>query len=481
MNFSTSKRREKESNRQSAANAIAQRHSHGAAAFQFGDNDHLAIANSSRQVRQLQHFQQLADNMIQTQAGQTMGAGEPSHGAVVQRIVDLGGTIYKPRKRNHGIQNLIDLVNNTNNGNIELRYDWKARIKEYMNEPGVAPRAFTDIHDLIDYLKKSPKKTQSQKNQEQDQRIQGLNTGYGNTEMEYAKILSYESEKAFDNFTGQVMDIQEYDDTKMDLEGLAPDVRSTTNDFTQTNNPFINMLALGNSDLSRLDFMGPGGVEIDTLGYSSRGDRSVDPGTLSDNFSLGTVRIGPDISSYKREMQTNTMPDQNQLSYLNPLEMMRLPQQSVQTGMKRQLYNQGQFSKDQGMGYNHNHSSVEFVGAVHGSGLNQQQVTNMRRQQTLSNYAILETANNICPNTGIGQVLSNGKPIATPKEEMDALMHFIQVVQDLNSTQQDKDQAKRELRRILVRILRGVTQIEEIESDDENNYPTSPYDPNSYV
>lgn len=148
--------------------------------------------------------------------------------------------------------------------------------------------------------------------------------------------------------------------------------------------------------------------------------------------------------------------------------------------MKRELYNQGKFSKDQGMGYNHDHSSVEFVGAISGSTMTKSQRDNMRQQQTYSNYAILKTAYQICPDDTLGQALSNGKHVPTSREEMDALMHFITVVQNPFSKQSDKDQAKQELRKVLVQVLRSVTQIEDIESDDEIQYPTSPYNPNDY-
>lgn len=461
------------------ANAVAQSHGNGIAAFQLRQDRPEIVTNGSSHVRQLQRFQELADNSLlqPVKPGNSAGA-HSDQGTVVQRVVKVGADSYRPHKRGYGIKDLIALVEAQ--GASNLRFGWKAKLKDYTNETGVVPRPFTDINDLIAYLTKSKKKTQSEKNQEQDQRILGLNTGYGNTELGYGKILSYESEKAFGTFTGQVEGMKEYTDTKMELEKLDPDERSTTNNFTKSGNPFVNTLALGNSNLRRLDFMAPNGVEIDTHGYSSKKDRSVDPGTLSDKFSWGTVKIGPDISSYKKEMETNNTPDQDQMSYLNPLEMIRLPRQSVHTGMKRELYDQGQFTKDQGMGFNHNHSSVEFVGAVNGSGLTNQQLQNMRKQQTLSNYAILETANNICPNTGIGQALGNGKHVPTPKEEMDALTRFIDVVNDPKSTQKDKDKAKKELRKIMVQLLRGVTQLEDVESEDDTKYPTSPYNPIDY-
>jgi hypothetical protein len=395
--------------------------------------------------------------------------------------VQIGTHIYQPHKRGFGIKDLLLLIE-SNKGILDLRYDWKARIKEYVNEDDIAPRIFTDLPDLLNFLtkKSSSKKTTSEKNQEQDLRIQGMNTGFGPTELHYGNILSYESQKAFGNFTGQIESKKEYTDTKMELEDIDPDERSTTSDFSKSTNPFIHLQALGSSDLSRLDFMAPNGVEIDTQGYSSMGDRTVDPHTLPTSFGFGTVKIGPDISSYTKEMGSTSAPDPYQLGYLNALEMHRFPHLSPQTGMKRELYNQGKFSKDQGMGFDHDHSSVEFVGAISGSTMTKPQRENMRKQQTYSNYAILKTAYQICPDDKLGKALSNGKHVPTSREEKDALDHFIAVVQNPLSQPSDKDKAKQELRKVLVQVLRSVTQIEDIESDDDTHYPTSPYNPNNY-
>ncbi|MEO5642839.1 MAG: hypothetical protein ABIQ40_00755 [Bacteroidia bacterium] len=400
---------------------------------------------------------------------------------VLQRTMQVGTDIYSPRKKGLGIKDLINLVE-TNSGGIGLIFGWKAKLRNYINEMVVEPRPFTDIDDLVDYLTKKTKKkkTTSEKNQEQDLRIQGLNTGYGAKELEFGKMLSYESGKAFGNFTGQIEKMPEFTDTGMELEDIDPGLRSTTNDFTKSNNPFINLHSLGQSDLHRLDFMAPNNVEINTQGYSSMKDRSVDPHTLSTSFGFGTVKVGPDVSSYMKEMKTGSKPDEDQMSYLNSLEMHRFPGLSPQTGMKRELYNQDEFSKEQGMGYNHDHSSVEFVGAISGSSLTKPQLENMRRQQNLSNYAILETAYTICPDVKLGKALKKGKHIPTPKEEMDALKKFIAVAEDVKSTQEEKDNAKRALRKVLTQVLRGVTQIEEIDSDDDINYPPSPYNAMDY-
>ncbi|MEO1050935.1 MAG: hypothetical protein AAFX87_09915 [Bacteroidota bacterium] len=404
---------------------------------------------------------------------------ESGHGAV-QRVVKVGTDTYRPYKRGFGIKDLTELVE-SNKGTASLRYDWKARVKEYVNAAVVTPHAFSDLDDLIDYLtKSSKKKTTSQKNKEQDDRILGLNTGYGADELYKGKILEYESQKAFGNFTGQIAEMDEYKDEMMELEGMSSGLRSTTNDFTKSDNPFVNMMALGNSNLKRLDYMADNDVEINTQGYSSMGDRSVDPNTLPTSFGYGTVKIGPDISTYMKEMESTSRPNQDQMDYLNHLEMHRFPNLATQTGMKRELYNQGHFSKDQGMCYQHDHSSVEFVGAISGSTMTKQQLANMRRQQTMSNYAILETANKICPNAELGSALSNGKHVPTSQEEMQALNSFISVIQDANSSSSDKDNAKQHLRKVLVQILRGVTGMEDVLSEDEDNYPTSPYNETDY-
>ncbi len=401
---------------------------------------------------------------------------------VLQLKVQIGTDKYEAYNKNgFGIQNLISLIE-SNKGTFDLRYDWKARIKGYVKDKAITPRIFTDLPDLLNFLtkKNSSKKTTSEKNQEQDLRIQGMNTGFGPTELNYGNILSYESRKAFGNFTGQIESKKEYMDTQMELEDIDPGERSTTSDFSKSTNPFIHLQALGSSDLSRLDFMAPNDVEINTQGYSSMGDRTVDPHTLNTSFGFGTVKIGPNISSYIKEMDSTSTPDPDQLGYLNSLEMLRFPHLSPQTGMKRELYNQGKFSKDQGMGYNHDHSSGEFVGAISGSTMTNLQRDNLRKQQTYSNYAILQTAYQICPDDKLGQALSNGKHVPTSREEMEALKHFIAVAEDPHSTHIDKNKAKQALRKVLVQVLRSVTQIEDIESDDETHYPTSPYNPNDY-
>lgn len=399
---------------------------------------------------------------------------------VVQRVVQIGADTYRPRKRGFGIKDLVALVD-ANKSVATLRYDWKARIKEWVNEPVTEPRPFTDINDLVGHLTKKKRKTVSDKNRDQDVRIQGMNTGYGPDEFRYGKFLSYESMRAYGNATAQIKQLPEFLGTVTDLESLLPDLRSTSDDFTKTDNSFLNLLALESADLSKLDFQGPNGVEIDTQGYSSMGDRSVDPHTLSTNFGFGTIKIGPDISTYMKEMQSTSKPDPHQMDFLNSLEMHRFPHLAPQTSMKRTLYDQGDFTKDQGMGFNHSHSSVEFVGAISGSSMTQSQLENMRKQQTRSNYAILETAFAHCPDVDVGAALSNGKELATPREEMDALKEFIDIVDDVNSDATQKLAAKRKLRKILIRMLRGTTQIEEIVSDDETNYPTSPFNPADYL
>ncbi|MFZ6776480.1 hypothetical protein ACO0LD_06560 [Undibacterium sp. Ji83W] len=406
--------------------------------------------------------------------------GPTSTNQVVQRIVQVGAETYRPRKRGFGIKDLVALVD-ANKSVATLRYGWKAKIKKWVNEPVTEPRPFTDINDLVGHLTRKKRKTASDKNQDQDVRIQGMNTGYGPDELRYGKFLSHESMRAYGNATQQIKQLPDFLNTVTDLEDLSPDLRSTSDDFTKTDNSFMNLLALESADLSKLDFQGPNGVEIDTQGYSSMGDRSVDPHTLSTNFGFGTIKIGPDISTYMKEMQSTSKPDPHQMDFLNGLEMHRFPHLAPQTSMKRTLYDQGNFSKDQGMGFNHSHSSVEFVGAISGSSMTQSQRENMRKQQTRSNYAILETAFALCPDVDVGTALSNGKELATPRQEMDALKEYIDIVDDVNSDAKQKLAAKRKLRKVLMRMLRGSTQIEEIVSDDETNYPTSPYNPTDYL
>ncbi|MGB0929722.1 MAG: hypothetical protein ACPGVB_03035, partial [Chitinophagales bacterium] len=194
----------------------------------------------------------------------------------------------------------------------------------------------------------------------------------------------------------------------------------------------------------------------------------------------GTIKVGPDISSYMNEMKSPDAPNQEQLEYLNSLEMLRFPNLAPQTGMKRELYKQGYFTKEQAMGFDDDHSSVEFRGAISAGSLNNQQTENMRRQQIYSNYAILETANAICPDVELGEALNNGKHIPTAHEEMTALTEFIRIVDDEFSTKDQKDAAKKALRKVITQVLRGVVQIEDIESDDEVNYPTSPFLKSNY-
>lgn len=452
---------------------------------QYQHSNATTLADNRPEAVAQRKLQEMADNSPRikplTTIAQSHTAASQS-APVVQRVVQVGTDIYSLGARDGlGKGSLIGLIK-ANQGTAKLCYGWRIKLQEFLEEEHVSPRAFTDIHDLITYLTKSDKKTPREKFMEQDQRIQGLNTGYGATELHYGSVLSYESQKAFERLTGQVQEMKAYTDTKMDVESYAPGVRSTTSDFTHTPNPFINLYALQNAgnNLQRLDYMAPHGVEITTHGYESRGDRSVSQSSLGTNFGLGPMKIGPDIGSYKSEMDSTSRPDQYQLPYLNALEMLRFPHLAPQTAMKRELYDQGLFSKDQGMGFNHNHSSVEFVGAVSGSGMTNEQRSHLRRQQTYSNYAILQTAYQICPNAKLGKALGNGIYIPTSADEMNALTHLIQIAAHPQASQEQKDDAKRELRKVLTQVLRAVTQIKDVDSEDEDTYPTSPYDPGSY-
>jgi hypothetical protein len=296
--------------------------------------------------------------------------------------------------------------------------------------------------------------------------VQGLNTGYGPKELKYGKILSYESGKAYSNLTGQVEEMQEYKDMRTELEGFTPGPRSTTNDFTKSNNPFINLQALRNTDLHRLDYMGPDKVEIDTYGYDSKKNRSVDPQTLTSKNGFGVMKVGPSISSYMKEMKTNSKPNQSQMNYLNPLEQHRFPELSPNVGMKRDLYEKGEFTKSQGLGHNDDHSNVEFKKAISGTNKRSRD-ENMRKQQTRSNYSILKTAFDLCPDVEIGK-LTIKKAKATPKDEMNALVRLVTLMEDKKSKKEDLTEAKKALRKALLRILRGTTGIEEIDSDSDD-------------
>jgi len=436
------------------------------------------LANNSPQVTQASPLKDMAASYSTRQKASLY---RPS--PVVQRAVKIDSDTYASHKRGgYGVKELITLVKN-NAGTARLVRDWKKKLKAYAKDPAISPRPFTDVNDLITHLTQSGKKTASDKNKEQDIRIQGMNTSYGADELKRGKILSYESQKAYGRFTNQIETMPVFTNTTNDLKGQAPGPRSPANDFTRTNNPFINLHALNKAgdDLQRLDFRAQNNVEIDTHGYDSRNDRTVDASTVGTSFGLGTVQIGPNISSYQKEMASAAAPNPDQLSYLNALEMQRFPHLSPQTAMKRELYNRGKFTKDEGMGFNHDHSSVEFVGAISGTSMTNAQRENMRKQQTLSNYAILTRANNICPTTLLGNALANHKHVPTSKEEMDALTNFVTVVENGSSTTREKDDAKKALRKVLTQVLRGVTQIQDVDSEDEAKYPTSPYNPGNYI
>ncbi len=435
---------------------------------------YAGMIRNSAQFQKLSTVQQMANQFTAAQKPLQVSAGKP----VAQRIIKVGNDIYRPGKKGYDQKHIIELVNQ-NKAGIKLNYRWTFRLKTFLKKKNVFPKAFADVNELLIELCKGTKKTASQKKGEQDQRILGMNTGFGANETFLGKVLEYESEKAYGRFTGQVEDMDIHNDTVYDLEQMPPQNRSNSNDFNHTDNPFVNILALNNSDLRRMDYMGPNNVQINTQGYVSMNDRTVDQQTLGSSFAYSTVKIGPDISSYMREMKNDQQPNRDQLDYLNALEMHRFPGLSPQVGMKRELYNQGLFSKDEGMGFNHDHSNVEFVGAINGSGLTNQQYTNMQQQQTNSNYAILQTACNICPDVALGQNLPSLKHIPTPQEEMNALTQFVQVIQNPLSLQQEKNQAKQQLRKVLTQVLRAVTQVDEVDSEDDN-YPTSPYNPNHY-
>lgn len=403
---------------------------------------------------------------------------------VAQRKVQVSTNIYKLNKRGYGTTHLIDLIK-ANKGDNNFPHGWKEMMRNFVRAENVEPRAFRDIDDLVQYLsekhrEKKKRKSPTEKNKEQDLRILSMNTGFTDAEDQRARILAYESEKAFGNVTAQVGEMEEFEPAKKKLKVLPPSSRSTTSDFTESSNPFLNLFAMSETDLSRLDFMAPNNVQIDTHGYSSKKDRTVDAHTLNDSFTLGTVKIGPDISSYAREIKSDSMPDPNQSAYLTALEMLRFPPLSTGTAIKRELYGQGLFSKEQAMGIAHDHTSVEFTGAISGSSQTKQQLKNMRLQQIRSNYAILKTAVEICPDTKITEALSNGKYVPTPADAMADLEDLIRVDKDPDSTQKEKDDAKSDVRKVLNQILRAGIHLEDIESEDEDR-PTSPFDPNDYA
>lgn len=443
----------------------------------FSDNRVGTLAQ-----RRLQH---MADNSPRVQqaaqlvrmADQCASRGHVSS-PVIQRVVKIGGDTFRLGARGYGKSHLLDLIRHeAEANNVDLMYGWRKTITEHLEETGVSPREFTDITDLLDYLRAGRKKARTEKLKEQDDRIVRLNTGFGPDELQRGSVIGYESAKAMARVTGQIQEMDEYKRTVMALEAMTPGARSSTNDFSHTDNSLINLYALQNAGLHRLDYMAPGNVPIDTFGYSSRSDRTVDASTLTDRFSLGTVKIGG-IGTYEQEMRSSGAPPQPNMNTLNSLEMLRLPGQSAMTATKRTLYEEGEFSKDQGMGFDHDHSSVEFKGAVSGSGLTKTQYEHMQRQQTLSNYAILMEACNVCGDRELGAAVS-GRPLATPQETKDALENLIALIKNPATKQEDGMKAKMKLRRLLIRIIRGVTGVD-VDSEDETNYPTSPYDPGNY-
>ena len=431
---------------------------------------------TSPEAMTLQRFQQMTNNSPQAlqlkQQAEMVAAVRPEQGpGIVQRIVDVGGTIYKSYgKKGHNPDGLVrDVRRRAVARSITLkRGEWQDVLRdEAKDKDPTRTKTYASLDEIIDTVKSEAKNAKRKRQlEDQDENITGLLDGVSEPAKKRARTIAYDSNKAMESVRKHIGSTDEYDKTKIELEALTPAEIGATNEVDETQNSAYVFEALVQSDkMKRLDFNFHD-TPIVTHGYESMGDRTKDASTLNP-FGLGPIKIGDDIGSYRQALKRGTDIRGPSNRVLTNLEMFRMPETSAMLGLKRDLYEQGQIPLEEAIAADNLKSNVEFLGAVKGSGLSVDQKGRMQQQQIFSNVHTLDDYVTRFPNYEIGSQTNDLKPRTTPTEINDAL--------DQLETGKDKA-SKKAFRKKLKRAIASSMDIDNYNSDSD----VSDYDEDHY-
>lgn len=406
--------------------------------------------------------------------------------APAQRVVKVGAISYKAPTGKATAELIARIDQALEAVGKRLTPGWKGALKEWVRHDQTIPHDFADEDALRLALEaKYPPKTaaggSAKRKAEidlQDENIRTLTTGADDGRRKRARLLSDHSGKAWSAMVGDVSGWTTVTDTARSLEALPSGGMDATPNVASTIRPFDFFAALGDSGkhdkLDRMDF-NFGGTQVVTHGYESQGNRARAPrGSYSTAkgksksflpFNFNTVKIGNDIGTYAQHQNAQPATFQgNAFTTLGTLEKYRLPEQAFGTSIKRDLMGTGQFTTQQGLGQNHPHANVEFLGATAGSGLNKQQVANMRLQQDLSNIRILESGFLAAPDLELGEDMQDKKKRTTLR----AIHEQLEVVMgSALAAPATRKAAKKQLRRLIKRAMASIERLPNIDSDDE--------------
>jgi hypothetical protein len=392
-------------------------------------------------------------------------AAEPASPGVVQRNVMVGTQEYKAYDRTgHTPRDLTRAVQAAKPATVHMRMSWQTDLREEAKDT-TATYTYADFNEIFDtFASVSSGDKRKAQVAEQDRTISGLPPIDARAKKR-ARTIAYESEKAFESVHKHIRSTDEYKDTKTELEAL-PAGPMGKDEVQETDNAAIMLEALGHANMKRLDFDFKG-TSVITHGFESMGDRTKDASTMRP-FGFGPIKIGDDVGTYRKILKRNRDIRGRDNKTLRDLEMRRLRRQAAMTALKRDLYEQNQTTLSTAMAVDSPQSSVEFLGAVSGSGLTVGQKERMQEQQTFSNFHILADAVANFPNYNIGYPTADAKPQTTPQEVSDALDEMI--------TDKNKP-SKRKFRRKLKRLIASVQQIDNYDSDsDISDYEDKHYD-----
>lgn len=391
---------------------------------------------------------------------------------IVQRIVDVGGTIYKAYgKKGCNPYGLVrDVRKRADEQDITLkRGGWQDVLRDEARDTDPANTKFyASLDEIIDKVKSEAKSDKRKRElEEQDENIKALLSGVREPTKEKARIIAYESSKAMKSVRKHMLGTDEYTKTKAELEALKPAEIGAKNEVEATKNSAYVFEALVQSDkMQRLDFNFHD-TPIVTHGYESMGDRTKDASTLNP-FALGPVKIGKDIGSYRRARKRGTSIRGPSNRVLTNLEMVRIPETSAMLGTKRDLYEKDEIELEEAIAADSLKSNVEFLGAVKGSGLLADQKSRMQQQQILSNAHTLEDYAARFPDHEIGTETKDLKARTTPKK----------IKGSLEELEKAKDTpSKKAFRKTLKRAIASSMDIDDYQSNsDVSDFDESHYE-----
>lgn len=465
----------------------------GAATLQrlrtLANNSHQALqlrqqaerVATSPHAMTLQRLQQTANNsprarQFRQQAERVAGAASahqramPVQGSgIVQRIVDVGGTIYKANDRTgHTPDDLVrDVRLRAAKLSVPLKKaKWPDNLRSLARDK-VATTTYASLDEIIDAVKSEAQDVKRKRLiDEQDQKITALLANVTDPTKLRARRIAYESRKAMASVRKHIGATDEFTKTKAELEALKPAEIGAKNEVEATENSAFVFEALVQSDkMKRLDFNFHD-TPIVTHGYESMGDRTKDASTLKP-FGLGPIKIGDDIGSYRQALKRKKDIRGPSNKVLTNLEMMRIPQTSAMVGLKRDLYEQKKIPLEEAIAADSPKSNVEFLGAVKGSGLTVDQKDRMQLQQIFSNAHTLDDYAAKHPKFEIGTQTKDKKARTTPSAIKDALDEF----------EKTKDKPrKKAFRKELKRAIASTMEIDNFDSgSDVSDYDETHY------